>query len=120
MTTQITNTNYLHTIDETLTACAAANSAWQSFDRQPAASVFWSLANRYPYVFSDLLLVDHPKNPRRARSHDESEERTLRLEGIRDETLGLLSVMARRLGAVAYQARIGAERSQFEPACEAA
>jgi hypothetical protein len=53
------------------------------------------LANRYQYFWSELL-VDHPKNPRRARSADESAERTQRLEGICDETLGLLSVMAAR------------------------
>jgi hypothetical protein len=99
MTTQITTTNYLHTIDEALTACAAANSEYQSFDRQLAASLAWSLANRYQYFFSELMLVDHPKNPRRARSHEESIERTLRLEGICDETLGLLSVMAARTSA---------------------
>ena len=96
MTTQITTTNYLHTIDEALTACAAANSEWQRFDQQLAASLAWSLANRYQYFFSELMLVDHPKNPRRARSHEESIERTLRLEGICDETLRLLSVMAAR------------------------
>ena len=96
MTTQITSTNYLNTIDELLTATAAANSEWQSFDRQLAASVAWSLANRYQYFWSELLLVAHPKNPRRARSEDESAERTERLEGICDETLGLLSVMAAR------------------------
>ena len=96
MTTQITSTNYLNTIDELLTATAAANSEWQSFDRQLAASVAWSLANRYQYFWSEMLLVDHPKNPRRARSEDESAERTERLEGICDETLGLLSVMAAR------------------------
>jgi hypothetical protein len=96
MTTQITQTNYLHTIDELLTAAASANSEWQSFDRQLAAAVAWSLANRYQYFWSELLLVDHPKNPRRARSADESAERTQRLEGICDETLGLLSVMAAR------------------------
>jgi hypothetical protein len=94
MTTQITTTNYLHSIDEALPACAAANSEWQSFDNQLAAAVAWSLANRFQYFWSELLLVDHPKNPRRARSADESAERTLRLEGICDETLGLLSVMA--------------------------
>ena len=96
MTTQITTANYLHSLDEALTACAAANSEWQQFDRQLAAAVAWSLANRFQYFHSELLLVDHPKNPRRARSEDESAERTLRLEGICDETLGLLSVMAAR------------------------
>nr|MBS0019436.1 hypothetical protein [Gammaproteobacteria bacterium] len=81
----------------------------------------WSLANRYQYFFSELMLVDHPRNPRRARSHDESAERVLRLEAITDETLGLLSVDVRqRLGAVAYQARIDAETSRFEPAAQAA
>jgi len=99
MTTQISTTNYLHTIDETLTACAAANSEWQQFDRQLAAAVAWSLANRFQYFWSELQLVDHPKNPRRARSHDESAERTLRLEAICEETLGLLSVMAARTSA---------------------
>jgi hypothetical protein len=99
MTTQITSTNYLNTIDELLTAAAAANSDWQNFDQQLAASVAWSLSSRYQYFFSELRLVDHPKNPRRARSHDESAERTQRLEGICDETLGLLSVMAARTSA---------------------
>ena len=96
MTTQITSTNYLNTIDELLTACAGANSEWQQFDNQLAAAVAWSLANRYQYFHSELLLVDHPKNPRRARSEDESAERTQRLEDICDETLGLLSIMAAR------------------------
>ena len=99
MATQISTTNYLHTINEALIACAAANSEYQSFDRQLAASLAWSLANRYQYFFSELMLVDHPKNPRRARTHEESAERTLRLEGICDETLGLLSVMAARTSA---------------------
>lgn len=99
MTTQISTTNYLHTIEETLTACAAANSEWQNFDRQLAAAVAWSLANRFQYFWSELQLVNHPKNPRRARSYDESAERTLRLEAICDETLGLLSVMAARAPA---------------------
>ena len=97
--TLITHTNYLHTIDELLTAAAAANSDWQNFNQQLAASVAWSLSSRYQYFFSELLLVDHPKNPRRARSHDESAERTQRLEGICDETLGLLSVVAARASA---------------------
>ena len=97
--TMITNTNYLHTIDELLNAAAAANSEWQNFDKQLAASVAWSLSSRYPYFHSELLLVDHPKNPRRARSHDESAERTERLEQMCKETLGLLSVLAARASA---------------------
>jgi biopolymer transport protein ExbB/TolQ len=91
---QIPSGNYLQAIETSLQATAAANSEYRQFDKQIAASLAWSLASRYQYFYTELMLLDHPRNPRRARTAEALAERTRQLETTLDETLGLLSVVA--------------------------
>lgn len=61
-----------------------------------ATSLTWSLAGQVSGLMADLVLIDHPDNPRRARSPEAAADRTRKVEQAIDERLVLLSQFAVR------------------------
>jgi hypothetical protein len=84
------------TIFDNLDLLSAADGVRSRPAQNLATSLTWSLAGQVAGLIADLGILEHPDNPRRARSAEAAAERTQRLEQAIDERLVLLSQFAVR------------------------